>query len=612
MQEHGFTLCRGDRRGFVAVDREGTVYSLSRWLGIKTKDLKARLGDPALLPYIATASEAKSAERPELNHDHLLAQFDAKMEGLLRQKERLKDSQRRERFALRDKHLVQKQVRIQELQQNLTGLRGLWNFIKGNRQELIATHAAALDIVAEAAQLEALRMSKQQRDVRRTLQDKITVLQSWRDVEFGRVNKPVPSKTADPHVPNAEELRLAARVRENPELVLDIITDQKAKFTRNDILCRLSKYIPDQAEHQRAASAVMLTENLVLVDDGPTPKYTTRDFLAHETRMADIAKTMASTKPFGVSPGNLKSAIQTQNKALQKSVGADLSEEQRRAITHLVNRRQLCAVIGFAGSGKSTMLFAARDAWEKQGYRVIGAALAGKAADSLQNASGIPSRTLASYELSWKNGRNLLQPGDVVVVDEAGMVASRQLARFIEEAHKRHAKMVLVGDPDQLQPINAGTPFRDITDQIGCAKLTEIRRQKSAWQRQASFDLAQGRVAEALAAYDAHGAVQTEATHEEAIATLVEDYMVDWELNGTETSRLTLAHRRVDVRALNEGIRAARKSAGELRNEVSYKTDHGLRAFAAGDRILLTRNDAHLGVKNGMLGTVINVGVLAP
>ena len=82
------------------------------------------------------------------------------------------------------------------------------------------------------------------------------------------------------------------------------------------------------------------------------------------------------------------------------------------------------------------MLSAAREAWEAQGYHVHGAALAGKAAEGLEESSGIASRTLASWERGWQNGRGELGNGDVLVIDEAGMVSSRQLARFVGEAER--------------------------------------------------------------------------------------------------------------------------------------------------------------------------------
>ena len=140
-------------------------------------------------------------------------------------------------------------------------------------------------------------------------------------------------------------------------------------------------------------------------------------------------------------------------------------------------------VVGFAGAGKSTMLAAAREAWEAQGYQVHGAALAGRAAEGLEESSGIASRTLASWDRSWQNERHQLGRGDVLVVDEAGMVGSRQLARFVGEAEVRGAKLVLVGDHEQLQAIGAGAPFRAIAERIGHASLGEIKRQQEPWQQ---------------------------------------------------------------------------------------------------------------------------------
>ncbi|MFS2180634.1 AAA family ATPase, partial [Rhizobium pisi] len=101
-----------------------------------------------------------------------------------------------------------------------------------------------------------------------------------------------------------------------------------------------------------------------------------------------------------------------------------LDPEQVDAIRHVTGESGIAAVVGLAGAGKSTLLAAARLAWESGGRRVIGAALAGKAAEGLEDSSGIRSRTLASWELAWASGRELLERGDVLVIDEAGMVSS--------------------------------------------------------------------------------------------------------------------------------------------------------------------------------------------
>jgi Ti-type conjugative transfer relaxase TraA len=260
-----------------------------------------------------------------------------------------------------------------------------------------------------------------------------------------------------------------------------------------------------------------------------------------------------------------------------------------------------------AGAGKSTLLSVAREAWERQGFDVYGATLAGKAADSLQSASGINSRTLASLEASWKSGYEPVGSGAVVVIDEAGMVGSRQLARVTNELQKRGCKLVLIGDPDQLQPIEAGTPFAAITENIGAAHLTEIRRQKARWQRQAAIDLAKGQTEAALQTYADHDAVHVEQNRDQAIAGLVEDYMASYRNFGDGKSRLALAHRRKDVHAINQAIRSARRIQGNIGEEIKVETETGPRAFAAGDRLLFTRNDKSLDVRNGMLGTVTGV-----
>jgi len=250
------------------------------------------------------------------------------------------------------------------------------------------------------------------------------------------------------------------------------------------------------------------------------------------------------------------------------------------------------------------MLKTADMAWENQRSTVHGGALAGKAAEGVQSASGITARTLASLEVSWKNGYEPIAPGDVLVVDEAGMIGTRQMMRIARKWQSIGAKLVLIGDPDQLQPIEAGHPFRRLIETHGAARLTEIHRQREEWQRQASRDLAEGRVREAVETYDQNGSVTNRWSRNTALAALVEDYMADIEMNGTNISRLAFAHRCKDVYALNQAIRSAMRSSGTPKPETLFETETGPRAIADGDRIVFTRNDKAIGVKNGMLGTV--------
>lgn len=454
----------------------------------------------------------------------------------------------------------------------------------------------------------------------------------------------------------AASRRNAELIAEKPEQVLSLITAEKSVFDRRDIARALHRAIDDPEAFQTALASVMASPALVElqaervdVETGEirTARYSTREMVAIETGMVVSAERLSEARDHGVDRRQVERAIEHQDAAIRSSVaaglsakvasgeldaaerdrrvaGARLSDEQRRAIEHVTGPERIAVVVGFAGAGKSTMLAAAREAWEAQGYRVHGAALAGKAAEGLEESSGIASRTLASWERSWQNERHQLGRGDVLVIDEAGMVGSRQLARFVGEAEARGAKLVLVGDHEQLQAIGAGAPFRAIAETVGHAELSDIRRQREGWQREASVAFATHRTVEGLAAYRAAGAIRLAGDMAEARAEVVREYLADLDARPDGT-RVAMAHRRADVRALNEEIRSALQERGELarvrpagevgdeasRSEAPersrafvYQTNGGKREFAEGDRIVFLENNRDLGVKNGMLGTV--------
>src|SRR5438309_6194055 len=168
------------------------------------------------------------------------------------------------------------------------------------------------------------------------------------------------------------------------------------------------------------------------------------------------------------------------------------------------------------------MLGVTREAWEAAGYEVRGVALSGIAAENLQSGSGISSRTIASMEHGWGQGRGGLTSRDVLVIDEAGMVGTRQFERVLSHAAESGAKVVLVGDIKQLQAIEAGAAFRSIHERHAGAELGEVRRQREDWQRDATRDLATGRTGAAIHAYEAHGMVHEATTREHARDDLVD------------------------------------------------------------------------------------------
>jgi Ti-type conjugative transfer relaxase TraA len=415
--------------------------------------------------------------------------------------------------------------------------------------------------------------------------------------------------------------RNADLIREKPEQVLAIITSEKSVFDRHDIARTLHRYINDDAQaYQNAFASVMASPALTelrpeRVDEQTgeveLARYSTREMVEIEHGMADAAERMHQARNHRVDPQHVARSMEQMDEAMRASSGDPdrrLSDEQRRAIEHVTGPERIAAVVGLAGAGKSTMLAAAAEAWQRQGYAVHGAALSGKAAEGLEESSGIKSRTLASWSRSWENEKHQLGRGDVFVIDEAGMVGSRQLASFVGEAEKRGAKIVLVGDHEQLQAIGAGASFRAIAEQIGHASLGEIKRQVEPWQQEASIAFASHRTMEGLAAYRDKGHIHFAQGRDAARASVVRDYLDDREQH-PDASRVAMAHRRVDVRAINEGIRLELQERGELAKgqeagEFTFQTNDGKRSFAPGDRLVFLENSRDLGVKNGMLGKV--------
>ena len=238
-------------------------------------------------------------------------------------------------------------------------------------------------------------------------------------------------------------------------------------------------------------------------DDAGQDRFTTRDMIEAEQRLHRAAAMMAERERHEVNDRDREAAL-----ARAEQRGLVLSGEQADALAHVTDGRGLGVVVGYAGTGKSAMLGVAREAWEDAGYTVRGVALSGIAAENLEGGSGIASRTIASMEHGWAQGRDMLTSRDVLVIDEAGMVGTRQLERVLSHAAEAGAKVVLVGDPQQLQSIEAGAAFRSIHERHGGAEIGEVRRQREDWQRDATRDLATGRTGDAIHAYDTawHGA----------------------------------------------------------------------------------------------------------
>ena len=395
----------------------------------------------------------------------------------------------------------------------------------------------------------------------------------------------------------------------DPNVAFGALTRLTSTFTTRDLEVFAFRHSDTGAQYDQVLAAMRGSSELVALglDDRGRDRFSSREMVEVERRLAGHGAVLGARGGHVVSAARVKDVLERSALLATGGAGLVLSEGQCDALDHIALGGDLSLVVGFAGAGKSTVLGVAREVWEGAGYRVYGAALAGIAAEGLEGGSGIPSRTLASWEYAWKEGRDRLSSGDVFVVDEAGLVGSRQLERVLGVVAAAGAKAVLVGDPEQLQSIEAGAAFRALIARHGAAEITEVRRQAVAWQQEATRELATGRTAAALARYDASGAIFAHESRAAAKAAMVAAW-AEGRAQNPDARRVLVAHTRADVADLNLLARDQMKASGALGEDHPIETARGVRAFAVGEQLMFLRNERSLGVKNGTLGALVEVG----
>lgn len=231
----------------------------------------------------------------------------------------------------------------------------------------------------------------------------------------------------------AAHAETVAAVRENPEIVLDKITEKSAVFTRQDVARAVSKWTDTPTQFQEAMAKIDASPRLVqlTVADGDAPaKFTTREMVDLEAGAVARARDMSDREGHYVAPAIVEKAIAD----FQAVKGYTLTPEQVRAVHHLTSGKDWTAVSGIAGTGKSTILSVARDAWEKGGYEVQGVALTGRVADQLSADTGIKSYTMEKLEsrlAQADDARAFLETG-ALTVEARGRLDS--YARWATEA----------------------------------------------------------------------------------------------------------------------------------------------------------------------------------
>ncbi len=391
------------------------------------------------------------------------------------------------------------------------------------------------------------------------------------------------------------------------------LTARQATFTRRDLIRAVASHAPlgmSRVQLEATVDRILADHDAVRplpprsrdgetepaamdrwTETGHDLRYTTPEMLALERGMVATAQARA-----GAGGGMARADTVAAAMASRRTLTAD----QRAMIEEVcLSPAGVLVIEGDAGVGKTYALEVCREAFDASGVEVVGCALAGRAAELLEEGSDIASTTVAATLHQLQVER--LPFGGVLVVDEAGMLGDRQLAELVSLAARDEAKLVVVGDPFQLQPIEAGAPMRTLSDHIGRVELHENIRQQYDWERATLRLLRDGEAREAYREYERYNRIHDAHSVAERRVQVIEDH-ARLEAGGLDT--VILARRRDEVAELNELAHARSVAEGRV---------HGLaltvggKEYQVGDRVICLANERNGSVSNGTRGVITAV-----
>jgi len=406
-----------------------------------------------------------------------------------------------------------------------------------------------------------------------------------------RADRSVPALLAElgDGLAGREGLTRGRSIFERRHVVADLATGSPAGVRYPDLKAAADAFL-ERADVELVEPAEQTGRRALAVGD----RYSTRELL-------DLEHSLIACAERGVHAGVARVDRDTVDQVLASR--PELAGEQAHMVRWLTTSgRRVDVVRAGPGTGKTHALDSAREAWQSAGLEIRGTALSARAAGELEAQSGIPSATIAQLRSDARRGHGL-PCGCVLVVDEAGMVGTRDLAALVHGAERSDSKVVLVGDTRQLPEIEAGGALRSLANRLGAAELHRIRRQQEPWDREAVQAFHGGDVDRWLGAQIEHGRVTVSATAPQAQHAVVDGWLADAKQYGIEAT-IMLADRRETVRDLNRQARERLREQGQLGHRELHA---GGRAFAEGERVLALRNHRGLGLRNGDRATVVQV-----
>lgn len=343
----------------------------------------------------------------------------------------------------------------------------------------------------------------------------------------------------------------------------------------------------------------------VALDPGQTACWTSPGIAACEAALLRAAE--RPSEQAWIAPEAVTAAL---------AAATHLSSEQAEAVRQVAGSAGVSILEAGAGTGKTTTAQVLVEAATRSHLRVVGLAPSWVAADELAHSAGIPAQAIARWryaaagELAGATtglveaGSASLDRGTLVLVDEAGMVSTRDLEAILSAARQAGAKVVLIGDRRQLASVGGASALRAVSEVVGRAGvLGAVRRQIVDWQRAAAMVMAGGDAEAGLRAYAANDRVELIAGSEAAQARTITLWSEVRARHGADA--LMLTRRNADAAALNLKARAVLRAEGTLGpDRVSLpardRADRpALLALAVGDALRFGESLPHLSVRNG-------------
>jgi Ti-type conjugative transfer relaxase TraA len=487
-------------------------------------------------------------------------------------------------------------------------MREVWAALANN-----ALEAAGLDVRIDHRTLEA-----QGKDAQPTVHLGPAASAMERDGEvtdLGEINRAIKAENdnrarlkAEHAAVSAEIIDLEAerekRTARDPAALLAKLTRNNSTFTRFDVNRAARAGFEDVKERAAFVDSLLARDEIIPLRERGSEfvsRYTTRDVIALENRVLENVRAMQLGDHRGASAGSLRDAM--------RDFPFVLDDEQRRAVTHLTGDDQFAILAGAAGTGKSAVMSIAREAYEADGFKVIGLSHTNKVVEAMR-ADGFDNVATVTAELNrLTNDRG--QPWDkrtVVFIDEAAQLSTQQQEQLTRFAKETGAAVREIGHDKQFSSIERPGMFRVLQDEHGAAELHTVYRVKDADQKAAFTHMEKGEFREGLAIYDRIGSIKWSADQDASKAALIQRWADDREANPGKRQTI-IAYTNLEVDDMNARARAELHQRGLIGEDVVLKTRAGEQAFAPGDQVVFTattRNRAQKaeGLYNNSTGTI--------